>query len=227
MKLEGGKHKNFKSPSLKRLKTQLHTQSFRKETERNLASDAIKVKQILQQKRIESRVTEFPRNDDAVDLILTRHIGIKESMPGSGQWRMLTDKHDACWFCDQWVYSLIFWDEATISKNARAKTNSYLCSKLISQVERINPQFRQVEQDGESMVSHSSFFSESDQSPDLQQCNTIKMGPLIQVESGNSSILDMKDPLIFGEFTNWKPVKMQKLSDFVLALHKKYFNHQG
>ena len=58
--------------------------SFKKETERNLASDAIKLRQILQQKRIESRVTEFPRNDDAIDLILTRHIGLKESIPGSG-----------------------------------------------------------------------------------------------------------------------------------------------
>ena len=44
---------------------------------------------------------------------------------------MLTEKHDACWFCDQWVYTLIFWDDITISKNARAKQNSYLSSKLI------------------------------------------------------------------------------------------------
>ena len=65
-----------------------------------MASDAIQVKQILQQKRIESRVTEFPRSDDATDMILSRHIGLKEAMPGSGQWTMLTEKDDACWFCD-------------------------------------------------------------------------------------------------------------------------------
>ena len=33
------------------------------------------------------------------------------------------------------------------------------------------------------------------------------------------------EPLIFGEFTNWKPVKMQKVSDFVFELHKKYYNY--
>ena len=83
-----------------------------------MASDAIKVKLILQQKKIESRVTEFPRNDNASNMILTRHIGLKESIPGSGQWKMLTDKDDCCWYCDQWIYTLIFWDEKTIAKNA-------------------------------------------------------------------------------------------------------------
>ena len=33
--------------------------------------------------------------------------------------------------------------------------------------------------------------------------------------------------MIFGQFTNWKPKKMQKVGDFVLELHKKYYNHQG
>ena len=77
-------HKAFREPSFRRLKTQLSTQSFKLGEERNMASDAIQVKQILQQKRIESRVTEFPRNDDANEMILTRHIGLKEAMPGSG-----------------------------------------------------------------------------------------------------------------------------------------------
>ena len=33
--------------------------------------------------------------------------------------------------------------------------------------------------------------------------------------------------MIFGQFTNWKPIRMQKVGDFVLELHKKHYNHQG
>ena len=77
-------HKAFREPSIRRLQTQLTTQSFKLGEERNMASDAIKIKQICQQKRIESRVTEFPKNDNVTEMILTRHIGLKEEIPGSG-----------------------------------------------------------------------------------------------------------------------------------------------
>ena len=39
--------------------------------------------------------------------------------------------------------------------------------------------------------------------------------------------LEHPEPLIFGEFTNWKPAKMQRVSDFAFALHKKYHNFTG
>ena len=51
-------------------------------------------------------------------MILNRIIGFKEQMPGSGQWSLLTDPKDQCWYRDQWIYSLIFWDAETIGRNA-------------------------------------------------------------------------------------------------------------
>ena len=88
-----------------------------------MASDAMEVKQILQQKKIMSTITEFPRSNEPTNLILTRHIGLKETLPGSGQWNMLTEIDDCCWYTDQWIYTLIFWDAKTIGKNALENLN--------------------------------------------------------------------------------------------------------
>jgi len=45
---------------------------------------------------------------------MTRNIGHKEDIPGSGQWRIITDElpgRNECWVCDRKVYSVIFWNE--------------------------------------------------------------------------------------------------------------------
>lgn len=52
---------------------------------------------------------------------------------------MLTEKDDACWHCDQWIFTLIFWDKKTIGKNAQAEQDPVVSSKLISQVQKLNP----------------------------------------------------------------------------------------
>ena len=52
--------------------------------------------------------------DKDKNLIITRNLGHKIDIPGSGQWRLMTDNnkgdHD-CWICDKQIYSLIFWNE--------------------------------------------------------------------------------------------------------------------
>ena len=85
-----------------------------------------------------------------------------------------------------------------------------------------------------SSFIESDYSSESDKNkPNLNQ----DIHPLISVEKEDSfrtDVSEQKDisifqevpvPLVFGEFTNWKPVKMQKVSDFVFELHKKYYNY--
>ena len=57
---------------------------------------------------------------------------------------MITDKEDACWYCDQWVYTLIFWDKETIGENARLRTNPAFANLLIKEVKKINPEFTQM-----------------------------------------------------------------------------------
>jgi len=86
------------------------------EGEKPVAREIIKIKQIMERKRVESRVNAFAEDISGdTRMILTRFLGHRPEMPGSGQWRMITDKTSECWICDQQVYSLIFWDEDFIS----------------------------------------------------------------------------------------------------------------
>jgi len=70
----------------------------------------------MERKRIFSLVNEFA-DDNATDsrMIFTRILGHKMDMPGSGQWKLIKDRHEECWICDQEVYGLIFWDEDMIA----------------------------------------------------------------------------------------------------------------
>ena len=45
------------------------------------------------------------------DLTISRVLGHKALMPGSGQWR-LNKKLDAsaCWYCGNWSFALVFWN---------------------------------------------------------------------------------------------------------------------
>ena len=49
---------------------------------------------------------------DALDVSITRLLGFKNQMPGSGRWNMHTvHEADNCPLCDNWNYCLIFWNE--------------------------------------------------------------------------------------------------------------------
>ena len=79
--------------------------------EKPIARETIKIKQNLERKRIHSLINDFG-DDSSTDsrMIFTRILGHKPDMPGSGQWRLLKEKHDECWVCDLDSYGLIFWD---------------------------------------------------------------------------------------------------------------------
>ena len=46
-------------------------------------------------------------------------LGHKEDIPGSGQWRMITDLNDQCWVCQYWKYALVFWNEDIGKENEK------------------------------------------------------------------------------------------------------------
>lgn len=49
---------------------------------------------------------------DSRDLTITRILGHKLRMPGSGRWRIQTvSESENCWVCDNWVYTIFFWNE--------------------------------------------------------------------------------------------------------------------
>ena len=55
----------------------------------------------MERKRIFSLVNDMA--DQAQEderMILTRILGHKQDMPGSGQWKLVRDKSDECWICD-------------------------------------------------------------------------------------------------------------------------------
>jgi hypothetical protein len=42
-------------------------------------------------------------------MIITRKLGHKQEMPGSGQWQIQDDGEDKCWCCDNHIYAMVFW----------------------------------------------------------------------------------------------------------------------
>lgn len=51
-------------------------------------------------------------NTDGKDLSIMRVLGHKERMPGMGRWQIKTVKEEgSCIVCDNWTYTLYFWNE--------------------------------------------------------------------------------------------------------------------
>ena len=46
---------------------------------------------------------------DKKTCIITRHLGTKKLIPGSGQWQVFTQASDECWHCGQHVMTLFLW----------------------------------------------------------------------------------------------------------------------
>ena len=77
----------------------------------------------MERKRINSLVNEFTSTDaDDSTFVCTRILGHKTEMPGSGQWKLIRDKSDDCWMCDQAIYGMVFWDNEKIAKRAYLST---------------------------------------------------------------------------------------------------------
>lgn len=72
----------------------------------------MRIKKVVGQKRIECQ-NGLAGNEKLFNvdekLILTRFLGHKDELPGSGQWRLLTEPKDDCWICDKYIYGYILW----------------------------------------------------------------------------------------------------------------------
>ena len=123
------------SNMLQRLQIQLEDEKTTGGDDDLIAANTIRFRQIMQQKRIEQKAAEFPCDITEKKMILTRIIGMKEQMPGSGQWQLLTDRQDECWHCDQWIYSLVFWDADTIGRKSKKKTHPKVLNQMVKKVE--------------------------------------------------------------------------------------------
>ena len=86
--------------------------------EKPIARETIKIKQNMDRKRIYSLVNDFGDDNLESTMIFTRILGHKEDMPGSGQWKLIKDKLEDCWICDQEVYGMLFWDPRDIAAKA-------------------------------------------------------------------------------------------------------------
>ena len=64
--------------------------------------------------------------NDESRMILTRCLGHRIDMPGSGQWKLIRDRSEECWVCDQQIYGLVFWDADKIANKALMSTKVQL-----------------------------------------------------------------------------------------------------
>lgn len=63
---------------------------------------------------------EVDFNTDSKDLTITRILERKELMTGSARWRLYTvQEQESCWLCDNWIYTLYFWNEKIGQYNER------------------------------------------------------------------------------------------------------------
>lgn len=57
---------------------------------------------------------------DARDMSISRILGHKQDIPGSGQWRMTTEMQKTCWVCNHSQYVALFWNEDIGKANDRS-----------------------------------------------------------------------------------------------------------
>ena len=60
--------------------------------------EGLKLKSIINSKRI-FEVGQYGANVSDQKLIIQRHLGFKDIMPGSQRWKILTDNNSECWHC--------------------------------------------------------------------------------------------------------------------------------
>ena len=67
----------------------------------------VKLQSIIHSKRMNEHV--HTSVIDKKTCIITRHVGAKKLIPGSGQWKIDTEQNDECWFCGQHILTLFLW----------------------------------------------------------------------------------------------------------------------
>ena len=69
-------------------------------------------------------------------LIFDRVLGHKHDVPGSGQWRQLTELNEKCWVCQDHIYTLIFWSRR-IGWQCENQIDSMVEDKMIERLNEI------------------------------------------------------------------------------------------
>ena len=96
-------------------------ESTYKALEKVFLRESVKIKQINSGKRIvQNGATDDKFIDPVTKLILMRYLYHRDEIPGSGQWQMMTAKHEHCWLCDKEMKGFIFWCQGMETKSRKA-----------------------------------------------------------------------------------------------------------
>ena len=41
--------------------------------------------------------------------IIQRKLGLKDAIPGSGKWEIITEENKECYICDHQIFTIFFW----------------------------------------------------------------------------------------------------------------------
>lgn len=86
-------------------------------------------------------MSEITVKANANDMSISRKLGHKIDIPGSGQWRMqLSSDEQHCWCCNNSTYSLVFWSKDIGSYHATSSLQIELKEKkrVIELIEKYN-----------------------------------------------------------------------------------------
>lgn len=77
----------------------------------NTLRQGVKMKELVSQKEIKFEGhAKLDFNENHI-LGFERLLGHKQDMPGHAQWRQIINSRQKCWFCSDYVYTLIFWSK--------------------------------------------------------------------------------------------------------------------
>lgn len=82
-------------------------------------------------------------------LVISRSLGHKEDMPGSGQFHVYTSKvsnNNNCWVCDKKVYSMIFWNQLVGAVELRKFTVAD-SDWFVAKIQKLNPDLKDIERE--------------------------------------------------------------------------------
>ena len=78
------------------------------------------------------------------DITISRILGHQKMMPSSGQWRLnKTLDRLGCWFCGNWMFALVFWNQEIGIQNANNNINieSDEKARLVEMIRQHDPEY--------------------------------------------------------------------------------------
>ena len=131
-------------------------------------------------------------------MILTRHLCHKFEIPGSKQWQMLIEKKDPCWLCEREMKGYIFWTPGMQQKSQKILQLSLGEKQAI---------FQELE--------HPTCITVKQPERPVAYIPPPEEGRRPKKPEPRPEPVFKQDPVICGQFTDWKPRKMIPLFDFL------------